>query len=270
VTAVATVGSLSRDVVAGARPRPGGAVFYAARAFARIGADAGIVARCGAADAETFIPGLESFGVPVTFRAGHTTTAFTFHYEGDRRVMQVDAVGDPWTVEDAAGWVAEAIAGAEWVQVGALLRSDFPQPTVAALAEGGRRLLMDAQGLVRSARRGPLELTGDGDPELMRSLTALKLNEAEARILAGGVQPERLRALDVPEILLTLGSDGALVVTAAHAERIDPVPLTGVVDPTGAGDSFSAGYIHHRARGAEPVEAARAANALAAEVLGAS
>ena len=27
------------------------------------------------------------------------TTAFSFSYEGDRRVMTVDAVGDPWSGE---------------------------------------------------------------------------------------------------------------------------------------------------------------------------
>jgi sugar/nucleoside kinase (ribokinase family) len=267
---VATVGSLSRDVVGGAPPRPGGAVFYAARALARAGADALIVARCGAEDAGVLVPPLEAFGVPVAFRSGARTTAFTFHYEGERRVMHVDAVGDPWTVGDAVGWVGAALEDVEWVQVGALLRSDFAAPTLAALAGGRRRLLVDAQGLVRSARVGPLELTADVEPEGLRSLAALKLNEEEARILAGGIEPEHLRALGVPEIVLTLGSAGALVVTEAHAERIEPIALSGVVDPTGAGDSFSAGYVHHRALGAEPVEAARAANALAALVLGAT
>ena len=40
MTELAVVGNLTRDVVAGATPRPGGAVFYAARALARLGADA--------------------------------------------------------------------------------------------------------------------------------------------------------------------------------------------------------------------------------------
>jgi len=264
---VAVVGSLSRDVVAGAAPRPGGAVYYAARALSRIGADAHIVARCGAADLNELLPQLDSFGVPVTLRTGERTTAFTFHYEGDHRVMRVDDIGDPWTVDDATSWVAAAIGETKWIQVGALLRTDFSASTLAALADGRRQLLVDAQGLVRLARVGPLERDADVDPALLRSLAVLKLNEDEARILAGGVEPEQLRALGVPEIVLTLGSEGALLVTNAHSERIARVPVEGVVDPTGAGDSFSAAYVSARARGAAPVEAAREANALAAEII---
>jgi sugar/nucleoside kinase (ribokinase family) len=139
--------------------------------------------------------------------------------------------------------------------------------TLEALAGNRRRLLVDAQGLVRVARVGPLARDACVDPSSFQSLAVLKLNEGEARILAGGVEPEHLRALGVPEIVLTLGSAGALLVTDSHAERIARVPVEGVVDPTGAGDSFSAAYISARARGAAPVEAARAANALAAELI---
>jgi sugar/nucleoside kinase (ribokinase family) len=224
------------------------------------------VARCGVADTDDLLPRLESFDIPVTHRAGERTTAFTFHYEGDHRVMHVDAIGDPWTVADATSWVAEAIGAAEWVQIGALLRTDFSAPTLAALANG-RRLLVDAQGLVRVARVGPLERDADVDPTMFPSLTVLKMNENEAHILAGGIEPELLRTLGVPEIVLTLGSAGALVVTDSHAERIARAPVEGVVDPTGAGDAFSAAYISARAGGAAPVEAARAANALAAETI---
>ncbi|MDH5280636.1 MAG: carbohydrate kinase family protein, partial [Thermoleophilia bacterium] len=139
----------------------------------------------------------------------------------------------------------------------------------AALATG-RRLLVDAQGLVRLASVGPLERDADVDPAALRSLAVLKLNEDEARILAGGVEPDLLRALGIPEIVLTLGSAGALLVTTSGSERIEQVPVEGVVDPTGAGDAFSAAYVSARAQGATPVEAARAANALAAELVSAS
>jgi sugar/nucleoside kinase (ribokinase family) len=268
VSSVAVIGNLSRDVVAGGATRPGGAVFYAARAFARIGAEAHVVARCSTRDASLLLPPLEALGVPVAFRTGAHTAAFTFHYEGDNRVMHVDEIGDPWTPADVTDeWVEETLGDARWVQVGALLRTDFVADTLAALARGGRRLLVDAQGLVRLAQVGPLLRDAEVDPKVFASLAALKLSENEARILGQGVEPSQLRKLGVAEIVVTLGSAGALIVTPSTAERIAPVPIDGVVDPTGAGDSFSAGYLHARAQGADPVEAARAANALAAELM---
>jgi 2-dehydro-3-deoxygluconokinase len=120
---------------------------------------------------------------------------------------------------------------------------------------------------VRLARLGPLARNADVDPNLFAALTVIKLNEHEAEILVGGTEPETLRGLGVPEVVVTLGSAGALIVTDTHAERIAPVPLDAVVDPTGAGDAFSAAYLSSRAAGAEPVEAARAANAVAAELI---
>ena len=95
----------------------------------------------------------------------------------------------------------------------------------------------------------------------------LKLNEDEAAILAGGAEPHRLRALGVPEIVLTLGSAGAELIAGRHAEHIPAVAIEGEVDPTGAGDTFSAGYLVARAGGADPIEAARAANELTAAIL---
>jgi sugar/nucleoside kinase (ribokinase family) len=263
---VGVVGSLSSDVVAGAAARPGGAAYYAARAFAHVGAAARVVARCGADDAARLVHALESFGLQVTFRPGSRTTEFRFHYEGDHRVMEVAEVGDPWTPADVREWVSDALDDAQWVHVGALLRGDFSLESLEALAPG-RRLLLDGQGLVRRAVVGPLQRDAEVDARIFRALDVLKLNEDEATILAGGLEPEQLRALGVPEVLLTLGSAGAVVVTPGLAERIPPVRLDAVIDPTGAGDSFSAGYLSARAKGADPVEAARAAGVVAAEIL---
>ena len=263
---VAVVGSLARDIVAGAAPRPGGAAFYAGRAFARLGSDAEIVTRCGAEDAHWLLPSLESFGLPVMFREGERTAGFSFHYEGDHRVMHVDEVGDPWTVEDVTTWVDDALRDTGWVQVAALLRTDFDAGGLARLGRE-RHLLIDAQGLVRVAEVGPLERDAQIDSAVLAPITILKLNEDEARVLAGGVDVELLRGLRVPEVVVTLGSAGALVVTKHTSERIPPVVIDEIVDPTGAGDSFSAAYLHARSQGAAPIEAARFANDFAAELL---
>jgi sugar/nucleoside kinase (ribokinase family) len=266
VTVIAVIGSLSSDVVAGAPARPGGAVYYAARALARLGADACVVTRCAAEDVDRLVPPLEAFGLRVEVRPGERTSGFSFHYEGDDRVMEVDAIGDPWTPADVTGWAGHALDDAAWIHVGALLRSDFPTPTLKALSDRGR-LLLDGQGLVRRARIGPLDRDADVDREVFGLATILKLNEDEARVLAGGIEAERLRELGVPEVVLTLGSAGALVVTASTADRVPPVQIDGAVDPTGAGDAFAAGYLHARTQGAQPLDAAQAASELTAAML---
>lgn len=254
MTLVAAIGHLTRDVVAGAAPRPGGGVFYAARALARLGTTARIAASCAAKDRPALLSPLRDLGLDVTWHESSETTAYSFHYEGDRRVMWQDAVGDPWTPEHAVG----AAGDAPWVDVCALTRTDFPPETLDALAGEGRQLLVDAQGLVRTAAIGPLHTDGDvGD--VLKHFEVLKLNDEEAETLVGRTDPEGLRALGVPEVLLTLGSQGSWVVTPERAEHVPAVEVGGPVDPTGAGDTYSVIYLVQRAEGAEPVEAARVA-----------
>jgi len=254
VSAIASIGHLTRDVVAGGSPRPGGGVFYSARALAWIGADAQIAASCAAADRPDLLPPLEAFGLPVTWLESKTTTAYSFHYEGERRIMRQEAVGEPWSAERAVA----AIGDAAWIHVGALVRGDFPPDTLAALAEGGRRLLVDAHGLVRTPAIGPLQTNSEIEHALDH-VSVLKLNDEEAETLVGSADPQALRALGVPEVLLTLGSLGAWVITPQGVERVPAREIEGPVDPTGAGDTFSAAYLDARVRGADPVEAARAA-----------
>jgi sugar/nucleoside kinase (ribokinase family) len=253
MTELAVIGNLSRDVVAGAAPRPGGGVFWSTRALARIGAHAVVSAACSAEDRPLLLPPLEAFGLPVTWHESAETTAYSFHYEGDRRIMWQDAIGDPWTPEQAVAVVADA----HWVNVCALTRTDFPPETLAALADG-RQLLVDLQGLVRTPSVGPLH-TDEHIGDVLQHVEVLKLNDEEAATLVGSAEPERLHGLGVPEVLLTLGSLGAWVVTPDLVEHVPAVPVEGPVDPTGAGDSYSVTYLVRRAEGAAPVEAARAA-----------
>lgn len=253
MSAIAALGHLTRDVVAGSDPRPGGGVFYAARALARLGADAHVEAACSAEHREQLVPPLEAFGLAVRWHESSTTTEYSFHYEGDKRIMSQDAVGDPWTAEQAVA----AGGDAPWIDVCALTRTDFPPETLAALADG-RHLLVDLQGLVRTAAIGDLHTDAEiGD--VLHHIDVLKLNDEEAETLVGSAEPTKLLALGVPEVLLTLGSQGAWVITPSLTEHVPAVPVDGPVDPTGAGDTYSVTYLVQRSAGAEPVEAARVA-----------
>ena len=201
------------------------------------------------------MPGLEELGFPIAWRAAERTTRFSFHYEGERRIMAIDSLAEPWTPADIDGWVGEAIGAAPWVIVGALTRADFPLETMAALTARGHRLVVDAQGLVRHGRVGPLVSDGAVDPAVLGHITALKLNDEEAEQLCGGTDEAALRSLGIPEVVLTLGSEGAVIISGDVSTRVDAVPIDGPVDPTGAGDSFLLSYAAARERGVGPHEA---------------
>ena len=220
------------------------------------------MAKCALEDRRALLPPLVGLGLPVRWRAGDSTAAFTFAYDGDRRAMVVEALGSPWRTDDLAG-----LERVEWVHVGALARSDFPAETLAALARD-RRVSLDGQGLARPDRTGPLALDGHFDPEVLRHVSVLKLAEEEARALVGEPEEDALRSLGVPEVVVTLGSRGSLVLAEGRLERVRACPVDGVIDPTGAGDAFAAAYLLSRSGGHAPVAAARRATALVAALLG--
>lgn len=254
---IAVIGNLSRDTIDGGPPRAGGAPFHAARALRLLGGGSRIVARCAEADRRPLLGPLAALGVPFTWLSAPSTATFDLRYSGEERDLAIGDPGAPWTLADC-----RAVGRADWVQVGALTRADFPADVLAALSRD-RRLALDGQALVRPAVPGPLRPDSSFDPDVLRHVTALKLNEEELETLGG---EERAAALHVPELLLTQGSTGAVVIARGVRDRV-PVRPIATTNPTGAGDAFLAAYVWARAYGHRPVSAAHHAGTTAARVL---
>jgi sugar/nucleoside kinase (ribokinase family) len=127
------------------------------------------------------------------------------------------------------------------------------------------------------ASAGPLRRTGpDRVLEWVGSLELLLANEDEACLLGGGADPLAAGAAlaargRVAEVVVKLGPAGAAWFGPGGASaRVEAVPVE-VVDTTGAGDCFAAGFLPTWLAGAAgPVAAAaalRAGCALAARVV---
>ena len=202
------------------------------------------------------VPRLAALGVPITVRDAETTHAFSMYYDGDARVMQVDAIGDPWTPADVGGALGRVAA----VHVAPLAESDFGPETLAMIARS-HRLSFDGQGLVRPPRTGPLELDAQYDPAVLEHVSILKLAEEEALALVPDLDRASLASFGVPEVVVTFGLHGSLVYAGGRVRRIEVRPLHDV-DPTGAGDAFSIAYLAARGEGHAPHAAARRASTL--------
>jgi sugar/nucleoside kinase (ribokinase family) len=221
-----------------------------------------VVAKCGEEERRAYLRRLAALGLPVSLAAGGETTSFSFRYDADgRREMRVEALGEPWREEDEPERVLRRV---EWVHVAPLLRDDFSPETLERIARR-RRVLLDGQGLVRPRRVGPLVLDADFDQALLRHVSILKLAEEEAQAILGDAELEELRGLGVPEVVVTFGAGGSLILTRDAAVRVAAQAVRG--DPTGAGDAFCVAYLSARAGGHRPISAARRASALVSAVL---
>jgi sugar/nucleoside kinase (ribokinase family) len=258
---VAVVGNLARDRIGGGAPQPGGCPVFAALALRLLGRDAQILTRCAPSDAELLAAPVRD--LDVTVLSSEHSSGFDHVYENESRATSVTSIGDPWTATDARQLAPDV----SWVHVAPLLRSDFPPETLAAFAGGGRTVSLDAQGLVREPRLGPLEQNARFDPTLLEHVSVLKLSEEEARIVAAGsFDASAARALGVPEILVTLGSHGEDVWVDGRPVHVPTAPVMDV-ETTGAGDAFMVAYAIARSDGVSAIEAARQASTLVGRTL---
>ena len=159
--------------------------------------------------------------------------------------------------------------------------------TLAILSPEGRRVLGDE---LARARDGGALLAFDTNwrpalwsgPDAARAAMTELLGICDIALpswpdegrLFGDADPaaacQRLLSLGVGEVALKLGAEGAMISAGGLAPQViaghpNPAPL----DTTGAGDGFNGAYLAARLQGRPPAEAARIANRLAAEVIGA-
>ena len=106
----------------------------------------------------------------------------------------------------------------------------------------------------------------------VRGVDTLLPNRDELLVLAGTddvVEGARSLCVDVGEVVVKLGADGALWTDGAEVERA-PSLRVDVVDTTGAGDAFAAGWIAARRSGASVRDALAAACGSGADAVGRS
>ncbi|MET0734943.1 MAG: carbohydrate kinase family protein [Microbacterium sp.] len=205
---------------------------------------------------------LESTGVDVRVqRAGRTGSIVILVDDEGERTMITDrgAAAELGTIEE--GW----LDGSEWVHM----------PLYGFTAPASRRTLLEAaQSAAAHGIRVSIDLSSVAT---MRELGLDVLREILSAVSPAVVFANADEAALAVEMMLSPAGDGAYVVkrggdpvtvtvegstVEVEVERIDDI-----LDSTGAGDAFAAGYLVAVVGGASPQEAARAGSDLAVEAL---
>lgn len=235
------------------RVLPGGGPANTAVALARLGTPARFLARLsGDVFGRLFRAHLEASGVDLSdaVAAAEPSTlavaeldatgqaAFSFHAQ--------NTADWQWTADELAG---VDLSAAACVHTGSLALVSEPGGAVVEdfLAVAARRTTVSIDPNVR-----PLLVR----PEVYRARLArwcaladiLRLSEDDLALLLPGTSPEQAcdiwHAAGVRLVVITLGADGALASLDGERVRL-PAVATRVVDTVGAGDSFTAGLLHH-------------------------
>ncbi len=159
------------------------------------------------------------------------------------------------------------LRSARHLHVGAyFLLKDF-HPGAAKVFQNARRLSMTTS---LDCNFDPLEKWDCGIREVLKSVDVFLPNETEALRLTGA-SSVKAAAVDLAKlariVVVKMGARGALVSTDRETFRV-PAVKARVVDATGAGDSFNAGFLARYLRGESLSECAQAGVAAGARSVG--
>lgn len=264
-TDICCIGHITLDKIVTPRMTvhsPGGTAFYFAHAMSSLHADNFLLVTSLAESEMKAVDDIRALGIEVTVLPSRKSVYFENRYGEDQnhRTQRVLAKADPFTPEGVAG------IKARYYHLGSLLADDFSLDIIKTLSEKGI-VSVDAQGYLREVRGDKVYPVDWSDKlEALRYIDILKVNEHEAAVLTGATDPRRgaeiLAGWGVKEVVLTLGSMGSVILAEGHAYEIPAFTPTDIVDATGCGDTYMAGYLYMRNKGAGYEEAGRFAAAM--------
>ncbi|BDG05391.1 PfkB family carbohydrate kinase [Anaeromyxobacter oryzae] len=253
-TTVLLAGNVTLDRVPGGFT-PGGTVSYAARTYLGLGARVRAVTAAAADYPSATLAGADVVVVP----AARTTTFVNTYDAAGIRTQRVEAIAPPVEPSQApASWLAADLVHLAPIMGEIALRTWLP-------AVRGRFVGIGVQGWVRAvaADGTVIQPPWEPAPEELRGVDAACVGEDDLR--GQGDLLDRLIAA-VPIVAFTHGDRGCEVIVRGRTLRIGAF-RTHEVDPTGAGDVFSAGFFLGLAEGADPAQAARLGAAAASIVV---
>lgn len=201
-------------------------------------------------------------GIDVTLNASRNTVFFENIYgeNQNERKQRVLAKADPFTIEQLEH------VDAKVYHLGSLLSDDFSNEVVEYLAKKGK-VSIDVQGYLREVRDEKVYPIDWKDKlKVLKNTYYLKVNEIEMETITGLKDAHEaaklLHSWGVTEVIITLGSEGSLIYVNDTFYEIPAYAPYEVVDATGCGDTYSAGYLYQRTLGATPTEAGKFAAAM--------
>jgi sugar/nucleoside kinase (ribokinase family) len=262
------VGHVTKDLIRipGREDRimTGGSAFYASIALSRLGFSVVTVTKMAPAD-DALLDSMRSAGIELIVRPSQTTTVFENSYGGaqlSERKQRVPSIAAPFTADDLAGLAGDV------VHLGPLTADEMGPGIFAAARRVAPKVSFDAQGILRRVVDQAVVATRPRElARLLEHVDLLKVDDAEAEALVGERDPSQaaaaLAALGPLEVLVTFADRGSLIRSSEGNARIAAIPPREIIDATGCGDTYLAGYTAARLRDEPPQRAARIAAAAA-------
>jgi sugar/nucleoside kinase (ribokinase family) len=152
--------------------------------------------------------------------------------------------------------------------LGPLLADDISADMIKALSYKGK-ISLDAQGFLRKVVDKEVQATDWPEKQqALKYVKVLKVNEHEMEALTSVTDirdgAKVLAGWGVKEVVVTLGSLGSVIYAYGSFYEVPAYKPADVVDATGCGDTYMAGYLARRIKGDSVQQAGNFASAMAA------
>ncbi|GAB2572805.1 PfkB family carbohydrate kinase [Spirosoma areae] len=262
---ICTIGHISLDKVVtpqSVKYMPGGTSFYFSKALVHSAVSYGLITAL-APQEHQIVDDLRAEGITIYTLPSRHTVYFENIYAADQdhRDQNVLAKAAPFSTAQLPDITAKLF------HLGPLLADDIPTALLADLAEKGL-VSVDIQGYLRHVINRKVVYRDWAEKKaVLPKIGILKANKVEMEVLTGQQNAHEgaryLADLGVPEVIITLGSEGSLIFTQGTFYQIPAFTPKAVVDATGCGDTYMAGYLSKRVKGAGVEEAGEFGAAMA-------
>jgi sugar/nucleoside kinase (ribokinase family) len=241
---------------------PGGTSIYFSNAIRNMDLNYILVTALGQGEMQ-IVQDLRDKGIEVkTLPSTHTVCFENIYTENlDHRTQRVTRQADPFTADQLRPIKAKVF------HLGPLLAGDIPLESIRTLSVKGI-VSLDVQGYLRKVKDEQVcAIDWPAKREALACVDILKANESEMHVLTGFKDVRRsaklLAGWGVKEVVITLGSKGSVIFYQDRFHTIPAYTPETNVDTTGCGDTYMAGYLYQRIRGAGIQEAGEFAAAMA-------
>ncbi len=217
----------------------------------RLGAETTLIGCVGEDFAATFDAALKRYRIAAHVYPSPETGGFSLVYYDALGNRHLDVLGRAAPIPSIPEGVVEA---ADYVIVGPIL-GEVSADLLREVRQAARgRVLLDPQGMLRRiGADGRIEHYRNAEIEAIAPLCdVIKANEVEAETITG-INPragegdlrratQALQRLGCQVAIVTMAADGSAAFDGDHYTRI-PAFATNAIDPTGAGDTYAAGFV---------------------------
>jgi sugar/nucleoside kinase (ribokinase family) len=270
-----TIGHFTIDTINLPHTKPvrtalGGPPTYVSIAAAKLGAKVSVISKVGddfpteyqerLQGSQVDLAGLKHVGQGVT-------TRFVLKYQTDyKRTLRLEARAPRILAEDINISIQPRA-----IHV-APVACEFSEDSVAKLRKATRTLSLDPQGFIRDfAVRGYMRLKPWAAGSVLDQIDIYKSSSEEIKMVVGTVDAKKgarkIQDYGVKIVVVTRGLQGSTLLIDGTFFDVPACESRGIVDPTGAGDTYIGAFLAEYTKGKDPLWCACVGSASASFVV---